>query len=231
MVSFSHPRTDVRRWVWTDLTIRSLFLFFSSFTESDVKKQTSIRLVEQSDIWRNDSYQTFVDKKNKANEILDVSSNKRRHSVKSVCAGNLSFSTRVFYQDGRLCGLQYHLLTEWFMASKKSELIYGELKGSTEGCYLGKKPSSSAHTHTLCWKRVSQHLIYGVPYQKVETGNAQGLGLRYEHLSVGGTRRINEVPELRWDGSHHYRASWAMFARCVRNPDDSVKATRVNLAS
>lgn len=44
-------------------------------------------------------------------------------------------------------------------------------------------------------------------------GNAQGLGVRYERLSVGGVGRINEVPELRRDGSHHYQASQATSAR------------------
>lgn len=81
------------------------------------------------------------------------------------------------------------------MASRKSELIHGELKVSKESCYLGKKPSSGTHTFSLApqtcqpafdlWRVIS------------DGGNAQGLGLRYERLSVGGRGRINEVPELR----------------------------------
>lgn len=117
------------------------------------------------------------------------------------------------------------------MALRKSGLIHGELKVPTES-YQEKKPSSSAHTHSVFTLSLSKTCqpAFDLWHVISEGGNAQGLGLRYERLSVGGTGRINEVPELWRDGSHH-QASRATSARCARNPDDSVKGTLVNVAS
>lgn len=79
------------------------------------------------------------------------------------------------------------------MASRKPELIHGELKVSTESRYEGKKPSSLSFP--LSRKHVRRHLIYGVSYRMARTPRDR-LCLRYERLSAGGTGGINEVCEF-----------------------------------